>query len=246
MDNIITNSHFQFIFNGLIAIQFSKERNSMKKLFTCIFFCCLSVLLSAQVEVSLKLNFVRRGIPPLKNYITDINIKNISNNPKWVLFPAYVEDSIIKSGKFEAQTPWDNGNMIGRGYHGKIPNGNSGIVTVLLFIGKSNESFYAFLLAGKSFLCIKNYPFQSWYDPDSTDMAVATALVINDSISMEKFLPYRVISDPDLTADAIVSDWNGPYEWKKNASGEPLKLSKKEVRFVHALGMKKYRLAITK
>lgn len=62
---------------------------------------------------------------------------------------------------------------------------------------------------------------------------------------MEKFLPYRIIADNNLSVDAMHTDWDN-LNWDKNTLGERSDLSKNEVRFVHAVEMKKYRKTMKK
>ena len=218
----------------------------MKKTIFCTFFCIFSVYLFAQVDINVKLKDIRGGKPPLKFYISDVTINNTLDKPCWIVFPGYVEDTIMNSGIFEAEKSWKIGYLVGKDYSGKTKNGKYGKMTEIHYLGKYNHSFHAFLVPGKSSLFLQNYSFESDREPDSMDVAVAESLMANDSIALEKFLPYRIIADPNLSVDIMHTDWKNLNSDKKTFGGERSDLPKTEVRFIHAMGMKKYRKALKK
>jgi hypothetical protein len=215
----------------------------MKNTIFCCILCMISLHLLAQVDVEIKVNGIRGGKPPLKFYNSDITIKNTLEKPCWIVFPNYIEDTIMNSGIFEAEATWQIGYLFGKGYKSKLKNGNPGTVTEIVFLGKYQQSFRAFLVPGKSTLFLQNYSFESDTEPDSMDVAVATSLMVNDSIALEKFLPYKIIADANLSVDAMNTDWDN-LNMDRTTYGERKDLPSIAVRFIHAVGMKKYRKAM--
>jgi hypothetical protein len=207
-------------------------------------FCFFSNITFAQVDISIKLNNIRGGKPPLKFYDSDITINNKLEKPCWVVFPGYIEDSLKKNGIFEAEKSWKATYLIGKGYSGKTNSGNTGKMTEIHYLGKFNQTFRALLIPAKSSLFIKNYSFESSVEPDSMDVGVTEALLVNDSIALEKFLPYRIIADKHLIIDALPV-WDN-LNWDKNTLNERSDLPKSQVRFIHAIEMKVYHKAIMK
>lgn len=217
----------------------------MKNFVFCFILGLISAHLSAQVDIEIKLNDIRGGKPPLKFYNADVTLKNTHEKPCWVIFPNYAEDTLPDNGNFEAEKSWKTAYLNGKGYTGKIKNGGPGKMTEIDYLGKYEQSFHAFLIPGKSFLFLKDYSFETDRTPDSIDIAVAESLMINDSVALEKFLPYPVMADKDLSVDIMNTDWTN-LNMDRNTYAERSDLPKTEVRFIHALQMKKYRKALKK
>jgi hypothetical protein len=207
-------------------------------------FYFLSNLAFAQVDVSIKLNNIRGGKPPLKFYNSDITIINKMEKTYWVVFPGYIEDSLKRNGIFEAEKSWEATYIEGKGYSGKTNSGNAGKMTEIDFLGKYRQSFRALLIPAKSSLFIKNFSFESSIEADSMDVGVTEALMVNDSIALEKFLPYRIIADKNLRVDAML-DWDN-LNWDRKTYSERGDLPKSQVRFIQAKEMKIYRMAMKK
>jgi hypothetical protein len=213
----------------------------MKKIIYILIFFVFSGSISAQTEVQIKVKTVQGGKPPLRFYIADIKISNSQEKPCWVIFPGYAEDSLIKDGIFEADKQWKIEYLIGKGFTGKMKNGSSGKMAEVIFLGKYKESFHAFLVPGKSSLNIENYSIEADTDPDSIEVATAKALMVNDSIELEQFLPYRIISDKNLTVDLNKnSEWDN-LSWDKETLSYRKDLPQNNVRFIHAREIKIFR-----
>lgn len=206
----------------------------------------LSVYVSAQTDVQIKLKEIRGGKPPLKFYVSDIKISNSQEKACWIIFPGYVEDTLVKDGVFHAEKPWNTGDVVCKGYTVKKKDGSTGKTTEIHFLGKYSESFHAFLIPAKSTLFLQNYSFETDTEPDSMDMAYASELMVNDSIELEKFLPFKIMSDKNLTIDVIKnSDWNN-LNWDEKTHTERTDLPKNVVRFIHATGMIIFRKPLKK
>jgi hypothetical protein len=218
--------------------------NLMKRIISFSIFAVLSASLLAQVDIKIKLNDIRGGKPPLKFYNSDVTINNKTEKPYWVVFPNYVEDSLKRNGIFEAEKLWEATYIEGKGYSGKTSSGNAGKMTEIDFLGKYGHSFRALLIPAKSSLFIKNFSFESSIETDSMDVGVTEALLVNDSIALEKFLPYRIITDKNLRVDANL-DWDN-LNYDRETFSERSDLPKSPVRFIHAIAMKVYRKAVKK
>jgi len=206
----------------------------------------MSVSVSAQTDVQIKLKGIRGGKTPLKFYVSDIKINNSQEKACWIIFSGYVEDTLMKDGVFHAEKPWTPEDIVGKGYTVKKTDGSTGKTTEIHFLGKYKESFHAFLVPGKSTLFLQNYSFETDTEPDSINIVCANALMVNDSIELEKFLPYKITSDKNLTIDVMKnSDWNN-LNWDEKKHTERTDLPKNEVRFIHATGMTIFRKPLKK
>jgi hypothetical protein len=132
-------------------------------------------------------------MPPAKVFRVRLFIQNNNPHPMWYLMPYNGAVKLADNGLFNAEPSLLEGNKMlsVRVYEGA----NAGTkLKELLFTGMPNQHFRAFYLPAGGSLTLSNYNIDCWQDSETVEFWAVKSLSANGSESMEKILPYDLLS----------------------------------------------------
>jgi hypothetical protein len=184
---------------------------------------------SAPAKVSLV--WKRSGKPPLRYFHVKLELTNRYDRPIWLLTSCVAETPLNASGKFAA------GMFVGKRYDGWNKRGKAAAVEVE-FIGH----FRALFLPPKTTLTFDDFSLESGTDVESCEFWEVSSLQVNTRTSLDKWLPYKVLSDADTRIPAE-TDWKN-LDWDSDRLGSRVDYPKESVKSVTATVIKKWTVPI--
>lgn len=171
---------------------------------------------------------------PVKGHKVKLMIQNNHPVGMWYLMPASGEKTMPTDGQFKANL------MAKPPFLVKKYGASDQHLIEVIYHGEIGHSFRAFYVeAGKSIL-FRNYDLGNYKTGDQVSFWSSEYLHINNKKSLKTWLPFSVISSPDVVLHYTTE--SGPIAWENLC--ENANLPSDVVEFIQAKGIRRYNIKV--
>lgn len=171
---------------------------------------------------------------PVQGQKVKLMIKNNHQQAMWYLMPISGEKTMPQNGQFHV-----NSEAIPPFLAKQYGTSDSKLIE-LIYHGVTGEGFRAFYIeAGSSFL-FRNYDLGTYQEGEYVPFWAIKGLEVNNEASLEEWLPFSVISSPDVVIQNTTE--SGTNKWLDIS--ENAIFSKPKIKFVQANGIKKHQIPV--
>ncbi|MCH2023142.1 MAG: hypothetical protein MK207_11755 [Saprospiraceae bacterium] len=174
------------------------------------------------------------GNTPVNRQKVKLMIHNNHSVPMWYLMPASGEKNMPDDGKFMADQSFDT-HFLAKKY-----SLNNKHLIELTYIGSKGHCFKAFYIDSGASLLFRNYDLGTYRTGENVPFWSAEKLYLNDKYLLSEWLPYTVMSTPNV----VIKNVNSNIKVSSKNLEYDKDLSNVKVLYIQAKDIIKYQIPV--